>query len=204
MKNSKNYILATIGGAVLFSLSFAIGAHTDRVQTPADNTRNFAYPKLDESVPVEQQAATAKQIQKERKRSGSTSGITAVAPQHHRVTPARKKRVRITEPTVTIPVPPANKTPVDEDNNEDRIPGIIEDKIADSSDKIDRSAEEQHSKAEEKAATKEVPGKTPPKEPEDSVVTKGSPKISGKEVTPVEEVPKEVKPEPAVLPESSN
>jgi hypothetical protein len=204
MKNSNNYILATIGGAVLFGLSFAIGAHTDRVQTPADNTRNFAYPKVDESVPVEQQAATAKQMQKERKASGSTPAITAVAPQHHRITPARKKRVRITQPTVTIPVPPANKTPVDDDNNENQIPGIIEDKVADSSDKIDRSAEEQHSKAEEKAATKEVRGKTPSTEPEDGVVKKGSSKTSGKEGTPVEEVPKEVKPEPAVLPESSN
>ena len=126
MNNSKTYILATIGAAVLFSSSFAIGAHSNRVQTPSDNTSNFAYPKVDEIAPALPQTDTTEPKQKERKtRSNSTTATSILTPKHHRIITSRKVRAKITQPTVAIPVPPPNEIPIDGDTDDRQNPTTI-------------------------------------------------------------------------------
>jgi hypothetical protein len=199
MNNYKTYILAIFAGTTLFGGSFAIGANSNQVQTLSDNTRNFAYPKVDEIAPVEPQTATTEPKQKERKRRNSTAAITAVAPKHHPIAPTKKVRVRVTEPSVDIPVPSAHEIPLDDDRNDSSNPAIT------SEDPVSNANEKQQSK--QKDEPQEVPEEPKQIQPKEKVVIKPSPEKSAKEVTPKDtavEAPTEVKPESPTAPDSSN
>jgi hypothetical protein len=202
MNNSKTYILAILTGTTLFGVSFAIGANSNQVQTLSDNTRNFAYPKLDKIAPVEQQTATTEPKQKERKRRTSTAAITAVAPKHRSIAPTRKVPVKVTEPSVDIPVPAAGKIPLDDDLNASPNPATaIENAITNANEKASQTNEKQQSKQEEESP--KVQEETKPIKPKERVVIKPSPEQSPKEVTPKDSpvaAPTEVKSESPIDP----
>jgi hypothetical protein len=203
MNNSKTYILAILAGATLFGVSFAIGANSDRVQPLSDNTRNFAYPKVDEIATVEPKTATTEPKQKERKRRNSTAAIATAAPKHRSIAPTRKVRVKVTEPSVDIPVPAAGKTPLDDDGNASQNPvKTMEEAVTHATEKASQPDEKQQSKPEEKP--QEVQEENKQIQPKEKVVIKPSPEKPRKEVTPKDSpvaVPTEAKPELPIDPD---
>jgi hypothetical protein len=197
MNNYKTYILAILAGGTLFGVSFAIGANSDRVQTLSDNTRNFAYPKVDEIAPVDRQTAMTEPKQKERKRRNSTAEIATAAPKHRSIAPTRKARAKITEPSMEIPVPSADKTPLDDDRDASQNPvKTMEEAVTHANEKDSQSSEKQQSKPEEKP--QEAQEEIKQIQPKERVVIKPSPEKPAKEVTPKDSpvaAPTEVKPE---------
>jgi hypothetical protein len=202
MNNSKTYILAILAGTTLFGVSFAIGANSERVQTLSDNTRNFAYPKVDEIAPVEPQTATTEPKQKERKRRSSTAAIATAAPKHRSIAPAKKVR-KITEPSVDIPVPSVDEMSMDDDRNASPNPAkTIEEVVTHANEKATQPPEKQQSKQEDKP--QEVPEETKQIQPKEKVVIKPSSEKSVKEETPKHSpvtAPTEAKPELPIDPD---
>jgi hypothetical protein len=196
MNNYKTYILAIFAGATLFGVSFAIGANSNQVQTLSDNTRNFAYPKVDEIAPVEPQTATTEPKQKERKRRNSTAEIATAAPKHRSIAPTRKVRVKVTEPSVDIPVPAAKTAPDDDRYDSQNPVKTMEEAVTHANEKDSQPSEKQQSKPEEKPH--EAQEEIKPIQPKERVVIKPSPEKPAKEVTPKDSpvaAPTEVKPE---------
>jgi hypothetical protein len=210
MNNYKTYILATIAGSTLFSLSFAIGANSNRIQTSSENTRNFVYPKVDEIDRVESSAASTKAGH--RKTKISTDEISVVAPKHHRHTEAapitrttrisKKVPVKTTQPSIDIPVSPPGEIPVDRDLSDRQNPVDILKKVAsESKDKVRQSDEKQPSKQAEPQEIKEEIEQT---KEEKKIAPKASPEKAPKEIAPEHktiDTPKEAKSEPSGSPE---
>ncbi len=205
MNNSKTPILAIILGSILFGGSFAVGASSDRVEVPADLTRNFAYPKVDEIAPIAPEVSTTKSESKKIGSSVATIPVTTRKQKQHRTTPiSRKIRVERSQSDVNTPVSPAKVVPTNNDLNDlPNSSAAIEQVLSEPIDNLSQTGKKDRIEAKD---TQKVQPEVKQSQTEEKIAVKSSPEKSAKEINPqpiVVESPKQLTPEPPTPSEAS-